>query len=385
MQDNARPRVAGVCQQFLQDEGIEAMDWPTRSPDLNLIEHIWDIMSRSIHQCHVAPQTVQELVDALVQQRYDYMKNSRELFTLTGPRDDEEHQSGSAVTLSCHLSPELSAVTMEIRWFKETDCVCLYKNRQVTEGRGYEGRVGLFTQELQRGNVSLQIRHCRESDAGDYLCQVTNGDTTEECTVGVWARWLTIMKTMERLLLNHLRPQVHHAEDPVHFASRDNVGVEDAILYLLHRRHHSVIWVKGVGAVRVMFFDFSVDSKLPSITNSAPTTERQADEDGGWTCTWSPGSSESTSPGRPQHVRIKANCSSGYGDQQLQGAPQGDCSISSPVHPVHIGLSNTTRSYATCRSSLMTTAIVGCVRNGQEREYRSLVKDFVEWCTTKPF
>ncbi|KAI4891914.1 hypothetical protein NFI96_030001 [Prochilodus magdalenae] len=67
MQDNARPHVAGVCQQFLQDEGIEAMDWPARSPDLNPTEHIWDIMSRSIHQRHVAPQTVQELADALVQ------------------------------------------------------------------------------------------------------------------------------------------------------------------------------------------------------------------------------------------------------------------------------------------------------------------------------
>ncbi|KAI4876386.1 hypothetical protein NFI96_017851, partial [Prochilodus magdalenae] len=50
MQDNARPHVAGMCQQFLQDEGIEAMDWPARSPDLNPIGHIWDIMSRSIHQ-----------------------------------------------------------------------------------------------------------------------------------------------------------------------------------------------------------------------------------------------------------------------------------------------------------------------------------------------
>ncbi|KAI3375093.1 hypothetical protein L3Q82_021608 [Scortum barcoo] len=67
MQDNARPHVAGVCQQFLQDEGIDAMDWPARSPDLNPIEHIWDIMSRSIHQRHIAPQTVQELADALVQ------------------------------------------------------------------------------------------------------------------------------------------------------------------------------------------------------------------------------------------------------------------------------------------------------------------------------
>uniref|UniRef100_A0A8C7UG71 Tc1-like transposase DDE domain-containing protein n=1 Tax=Oncorhynchus mykiss TaxID=8022 RepID=A0A8C7UG71_ONCMY len=67
MQDNARPHVAGVCQQFLQEEGIDAMDWPARSPDLNPIEHIWDIMSRSIHQRHVAPHTVQEMADALVQ------------------------------------------------------------------------------------------------------------------------------------------------------------------------------------------------------------------------------------------------------------------------------------------------------------------------------
>ncbi|CAJ0954397.1 unnamed protein product [Ranitomeya imitator] len=66
MQDNVRLHVAEMCQQFLHDEGIEAMDWPARSPALNPIEHIWDIMSRSIHQRHVAPQTVQELTDALI-------------------------------------------------------------------------------------------------------------------------------------------------------------------------------------------------------------------------------------------------------------------------------------------------------------------------------
>lgn len=28
MQNNARSQVAGVCQRFLQGEGIDAMDWP---------------------------------------------------------------------------------------------------------------------------------------------------------------------------------------------------------------------------------------------------------------------------------------------------------------------------------------------------------------------
>ena len=67
MHDNARPHVARVCQQFLHDEGIDAMDWPARSTDLNPIEHLWDIMSRTIRRRHVAPQTVQELTDALIQ------------------------------------------------------------------------------------------------------------------------------------------------------------------------------------------------------------------------------------------------------------------------------------------------------------------------------
>ncbi|KAI4904949.1 hypothetical protein NFI96_023243, partial [Prochilodus magdalenae] len=116
--------------------------------------------------------------------RYNNFSLITDEFKLFGPYE-RSSQSGSVVTLFCHLSPELSAVDMEIRWFKGTACVCLYKNRQVTEGRGYEGRVSLFTQELQRGNVSLQIRDRKESDTGDYLCQVTNGDITEECSIRV--------------------------------------------------------------------------------------------------------------------------------------------------------------------------------------------------------
>ncbi|XP_037389237.1 trichohyalin-like [Pygocentrus nattereri] len=105
-------------------------------------------------------------------------------FTLVIPCDQIE-SLGLSVTIPCHLSPEISAVAMEIRWFKGTNCVCLYKNRQVTEGRGYEGRVSLFKEELEKGDVSLQLRQCEEQDTGCYLCQVTSGFKTEELTVAM--------------------------------------------------------------------------------------------------------------------------------------------------------------------------------------------------------
>ena len=63
------------------------------------------------------------------------------------------------------------------------------------------------------------------------------------------------MKTMERLVLHVLRPQVRHARDPLQFAYQEKVGVDDAITYLLHRTHSHLD--KGKSAVRIMFFDFS--------------------------------------------------------------------------------------------------------------------------------
>ncbi|XP_058632693.1 uncharacterized protein LOC131541143 isoform X2 [Onychostoma macrolepis] len=93
----------------------------------------------------------------------------------------EESQSDS--TIRCHLSPEISAVDMEIRWFKETECVCFYKNTRLIEGESYKGIMRLCIEELERGIVSLQLKNVRESYVGDYLCQVTRGNRTAEISI----------------------------------------------------------------------------------------------------------------------------------------------------------------------------------------------------------
>ena len=65
MDDNARPHRARVVTSYLEDEGIARMDWPARSPDINPIEHAWDMLQRRISARFPKPDTRQELANAL--------------------------------------------------------------------------------------------------------------------------------------------------------------------------------------------------------------------------------------------------------------------------------------------------------------------------------
>ncbi|GFW66096.1 transposable element Tcb1 transposase [Trichonephila clavipes] len=57
MDDNARPHRANIVDECLQSEDITCMDWPAYSPDLNPIEHVWDMLGRSIAARRQPPPT----------------------------------------------------------------------------------------------------------------------------------------------------------------------------------------------------------------------------------------------------------------------------------------------------------------------------------------
>lgn len=68
MQDNARPHTARIVQEYIQEVGISLMAWPSRSPDLNPIEHAWDELGRLVRSRRPAPTTLRALKQALMEE-----------------------------------------------------------------------------------------------------------------------------------------------------------------------------------------------------------------------------------------------------------------------------------------------------------------------------
>ncbi|KAK7895274.1 hypothetical protein WMY93_020599 [Mugilogobius chulae] len=178
-----------------------------------------------------------------------------------------------------------------------------------------------------------------------------------------------LMKTLERLVLGHLRSTVSSALDPLQFAYRPGIGVEDAVIFLLHR---SLSHLEKPGcAVRILFFDFS-----SAFNTIQPLLLRDKLETAGVDCDLAEWILDYLT-NRPQFVRAR-DCVSDLLTCSV-GAPQGTV-----LAPFLFTLYTADFRHNTDSCVLQKfsddSAIIGLITDDDDAEYRGLTQDFVDWC-----
>ncbi|KAI3354721.1 hypothetical protein L3Q82_004504 [Scortum barcoo] len=177
-----------------------------------------------------------------------------------------------------------------------------------------------------------------------------------------------VMKVLERLVLAQLRPRVRKFLDPLQFAYQPHLGVDDAVIYLLQRAHMHLDG--GGGTVRITFFDFSsaFNTIQPLLLGEKLQVIGVDDSLISWITDYL--------TGRPQFVRLGSVLSDVVVSDT--GALQGTV-----LSPFLFTLYTTDFQYnsESCHLQKFSddSAVVGCIREGEEGEYRTLVDNFVEW------
>lgn len=70
-QDNDPKHTSGKAWDFLSSNNIDMMPWPSSSPDLNIIEHVWHYLDKKIRSRKSKPGNLDELWKALEEEWYN--------------------------------------------------------------------------------------------------------------------------------------------------------------------------------------------------------------------------------------------------------------------------------------------------------------------------
>ncbi|XP_065436175.1 butyrophilin subfamily 3 member A2-like, partial [Chrysemys picta bellii] len=109
-------------------------------------------------------------------------------FKVIGPDGPIRVLVGEDALLPCHLSPSMSAESMEVRWFRSTlsAVVHLYRDGRDQAGQQtapYRSRTKLLKDGIANGTVSLRIHNITPSDEGTYGCLFQSPTFYEEAAL----------------------------------------------------------------------------------------------------------------------------------------------------------------------------------------------------------
>ncbi|XP_055988139.1 butyrophilin subfamily 1 member A1 [Sorex fumeus] len=109
-------------------------------------------------------------------------------FDVVGPKEPILAMVGEDVELPCHLSPNVSARNMELRWFRKkvSEAVLVHRDGQLQDREQmaeYRGRATLVPYNINQGHVAVRIHGVTAKDAGEYRCFFREKEDFEEAVV----------------------------------------------------------------------------------------------------------------------------------------------------------------------------------------------------------
>ncbi|GFV60360.1 DDE_3 domain-containing protein [Trichonephila clavipes] len=103
MDNSTRSHIALLTDEFLESEDISLIDWPSRSPDLNPIDHVWGALRRAITTQKPTMRTFQEMKTAL-RDDWDQLPHTRTdklPYFEDGHKVNRDHHRWTAETFLC--------------------------------------------------------------------------------------------------------------------------------------------------------------------------------------------------------------------------------------------------------------------------------------------
>lgn len=77
-QDNSSIHTSKKVTNFLKTERVKVLQWPSKSPDINLIENIWKILSDEVYS-GIQPRNIHQLEEIIFKSVNNINQNKREI------------------------------------------------------------------------------------------------------------------------------------------------------------------------------------------------------------------------------------------------------------------------------------------------------------------